>query len=511
MPINAGTVYVDVKPDTSAMTKKGGGLSTAMKTAGVVAAGAFAVSFAKGAISEAKEAEKAGLAFADSLSRGTESFNADKMSSQFDKINNALNVSDEDLQKWASHFNNAIDFTAFGKNAEDMLTKMTSLVPNLAAASGKSTSMVEKAVKTIGTSPEASVTALRKLGALTDEEAAKAAKMLKAGKTTAAQQFIVANAYKNTAGAAAKQQTASEKLSLQWAELQETAGKFLLPILNQVAAAGMKVINFLTSGSSQSRIVLYAIGALVAGLVALKLATVAQGIATNATMVITKAWSAAMKIATAAQWLWNAAMSANPIGLIVLAVIGLIALIVILWKKNETFRKIVLAVWGAVKTYIMAVWSAIKSAAELVFKAIGLYIKAWWTAVKMIFNGAKTVLKAVWDPLYDAAKTIFNAIANMWNNTVGRLSFKAPSWVPGIGGNGFEVPDIPVMAEGGIVTRPTLALIGEAGPEAVVPLNRGGFVGGSTVRIVDSNLGLVMTGVVEDDKRYGESRGRMGR
>lgn len=76
-------------------------------------------------------------------------------------------------------------------------------------------------------------------------------------------------------------------------------------------------------------------------------------------------------------------------------------------------------------------------------------------------------------------RTAFNLIADLWNNTVGKLSFTIPGWVPGVGGKGFDVPDIPKMAKGGIVTRPTLALVGERGPEAVVPLSRGGFGGGN--------------------------------
>jgi hypothetical protein len=57
------------------------------------------------------------------------------------------------------------------------------------------------------------------------------------------------------------------------------------------------------------------------------------------------------------------------------------------------------------------------------------------------------------------------------------LSFKVPGWVPGLGGKGFDVPNIPMLAAGGIVTSPTLAMIGEAGPEAVVPLSRAGEFG----------------------------------
>jgi SLT domain-containing protein len=55
--------------------------------------------------------------------------------------------------------------------------------------------------------------------------------------------------------------------------------------------------------------------------------------------------------------------------------------------------------------------------------------------------------------------------------------------VPGLGGKGFDVPNIPMLAQGGIVTSPTLAMIGEAGPEAVIPLDRMGQMGGNNVTI----------------------------
>jgi hypothetical protein len=73
---------------------------------------------------------------------------------------------------------------------------------------------------------------------------------------------------------------------------------------------------------------------------------------------------------------------------------------------------------------------------------------------------------------------------------VGKLSFTVPNWVPGIGGKGFDVPDIPMLAEGGIVNSATLAMIGESGPEAVIPLSKlGGMGGGSniTVNVTSAN------------------------
>ena len=103
---------------------------------------------------------------------------------------------------------------------------------------------------------------------------------------------------------------------------------------------------------------------------------------------------------------------------------------------------------------------------------------------ELIASQSLSSLPGMGDALKEAFKAVFNAIAGFWNDTVGKLSFKVPSWVPIIGGKKFDVPDIPTLAEGGIVTGPTLALIGEAGPEAVIPLNR--MNQGVTVNIAGS-------------------------
>ena len=143
----------------------------------------------------------------------------------------------------------------------------------------------------------------------------------------------------------------------------------------------------------------------------------------------------------------NAAMALNPFSLIAIAVVGLGALLVVAYKKFEPFKTVVDTVFGAMKFWIN----------EVTIPAI---------------KGMLTVFK-----------TIFNAIAALWNGTVGKLSFSIPSWVPGIGGKGFSMPDIPMLADGGIATRATLAIIGESGPEAVVPLSKGGMGMGGNVTI----------------------------
>jgi hypothetical protein len=91
---------------------------------------------------------------------------------------------------------------------------------------------------------------------------------------------------------------------------------------------------------------------------------------------------------------------------------------------------------------------------------------------------------------------------------------KIPSWVPVIGGKGFDfpqMPEIPALAEGGIVKRPTLALVGEAGPEAVIPLNRamGGGMAGNTINITvtSANPDTVVQAIRDYTRRNGPLSG----
>lgn len=144
----------------------------------------------------------------------------------------------------------------------------------------------------------------------------------------------------------------------------------------------------------------------------------------------------------------NFAMSLNPFSLIAAGVALMVAGLIVAYKRFEGFREIVDGVFSGIR---------------------------WWI---------NNVTIPAFQGLLAVFKTIFNGIASIWNNTVGRLSFKIPGWVPGIGGAGFDVPDIPMLAQGGIVNSPTLAMIGEAGPEAVIPLDRmGQFGGGGGVTI----------------------------
>lgn len=173
-------------------------------------------------------------------------------------------------------------------------------------------------------------------------------------------------------------------------------------------------------------------------------ADLADGIATTGLPILKSLW---------------ATLAANPLYLVIAGVALLVTGLVIAYKKSETFRNIVN------KTF-----AEVKSAAKVMGDA----------------------LMKIGEALFLPYKVSFNLIADAWNNTVGKLSFSIPGWVPGLGGHGWDVPDIPKFANGGISTG-GLALVGERGPELisapagsrVIPNNQtGAYRGGGQMTLV---------------------------
>ena len=106
-----------------------------------------------------------------------------------------------------------------------------------------------------------------------------------------------------------------------------------------------------------------------------------------------------------------------------------------------------------------------------------------WSSV---WENVKDIFKGVFNSLYGIVKIPINLIIGAINkmiNGLNKINIKVPSWVSlipgvpsGISSFGFSIPTIPKLARGGIVSSPTLSMIGEAGTEAVVPLENTSFI-----------------------------------
>lgn len=116
------------------------------------------------------------------------------------------------------------------------------------------------------------------------------------------------------------------------------------------------------------------------------------------------------------------------------------------------------------------------------FNRISPVVDSVYAKFRTFVTNVGTLFSTAFQPIVDVFKAAMNTIIGYWNRLDFTVSFSVPSWVPVIGGETWRsadlFPDIPYLAEGGIVTKPTLAMIGEAGPEAVIPLSKAGSMGG---------------------------------
>lgn len=155
-----------------------------------------------------------------------------------------------------------------------------------------------------------------------------------------------------------------------------------------------------------------------------------------------KIYNGVMAIARTVQLAWNLALAANPIGLVVIAVAGLVAAFVTLWNKCEGFRN---------------------------------FFINMWEGIKKIGSSVASFIGSIFESKINTVKGIINGVISLINGAIGainKLKVDIPDWVPKYGGStfGLNIPKIPTLANGGIVDNPTIAMVGEAGKEAIMPL-----------------------------------------
>lgn len=152
-----------------------------------------------------------------------------------------------------------------------------------------------------------------------------------------------------------------------------------------------------------------------------------------------------------------------------------------------------------------------------VFAILGDLIRVDW---KKLWEDAKQIFKDIVNGILSIAETMANGLVDAINRmvqSINSIKFDVPDWIPGIGGKsfgGFNIPEVPRvtlprLANGGITTGATLAEIGEAGREAVLPLEKNtGWMDALADKIADrmpTSGGTVDASLILD----GETCGRL--
>ena len=209
-----------------------------------------------------------------------------------------------------------------------------------------------------------------------------------------------------------------------------------------------------------------------------------------------------------AVWAVNIAMMANPIAWIILGIIALIAIVIVLvakwdWVKQQLgvlwdwIKDKAGAVWGWIKDYLAETWEQIqRNTGKAIdffnwlfstFNPLNLIMRAWGAISPWISDQWRRVQDSVsravgriggffsgmWDGIVSGLKGALNGAIGLINGAIYGINvlISGANRVPGI--NIPSIPYIPYLAEGGITTGPTLAMIGEGREqEAVLPLSR---------------------------------------
>lgn len=284
------------------------------------------------------------------------------------------------------------------------------------------------------------------------------------------------------ADVANEQFTIMDKLKQKWSEITLGASGFLEPL--EPVLAGMTAMGPLMMAMSTS-----------AGTAAVKWALHTAALVAHKVALI--ASTIAIKAVAAAQWLWNVAMSANPIGLIILAIVALIAIGIALWKNWDKVTVFFEGVWeklksgfAAVKDFFVGIWEGIVSIFKkhwdlilaILFPAIGIpiLIARNWEAIVGFFKNIWEKIVTFFQEAWTIIKSGFFSGVNFAINQLNRL-INLINKIPGVNigeiGRVGEPSGIKKMAGGGMITEPTLlyglrsqrpyAIAGEAGPEPV--------------------------------------------
>lgn len=288
---------------------------------------------------------------------------------------------------------------------------------------------------------------------------------------------------------------------------------------------GTPILKLITTGMKLYEGLLLIRGGLSASTRAIKAYSFAMSIWKGGILLATKALGG-LKMAASAAGSALKFMFTNPIGMAITAIATLVLAGIYLYKNWDEVKAKLVELWTAFEEKFPGLAATMKNIYEgsikptidgikttfqgLISFISGVFSGDWTKA----WEGAKTSFSGCFQALPEFAKGPLNLVISLANKAIAGLnslgSFTVPDWVPGVGGKsmGINIPQIPMLASGGIATGPSLTMVGEGRePEAILPLSRlGGMMGASGPSISVSFSPVIQitgAGAVREDVQSG--------
>lgn len=288
---------------------------------------------------------------------------------------------------------------------------------------------------------------------------------------------------------------------------------------------GTPVLKLITTGMKLYEGLLLIRGGLSTNTAAIKAYSFAMSAWKGGILVATKALGG-LKVAATAAGSAMKFMFTNPIGMAITAIATLVLAGIYLYKNWDEVKAKLVELWTAFEEKFPGLAATMKNIYEgsikptidgikttfqgLISFISGVFSGDWTKA----WEGAKTSFSGCFQALPEFAKGPLNLVISLANKAIAGLnslgSFTVPDWVPGVGGKsmGINIPQIPMLASGGIATGPSLAMVGEGRePEAILPLSRLGGMMGAGGPSISVNFSPVIqitgAGAVREDVQSG--------
>ena len=269
--------------------------------------------------------------------------------------------------------------------------------------------------------------------------------------------------YKETNKDVIEANKANERLSSTMARLGEVGEPIMTAIKNAIASMAEKAVPVLENMGKKVQDMIQwfqknkAEIQMWSGVIGIAIATVGGFILVLTWSAIMKKAASALKVVTVAVKALNVAMRANVIGLVVTAIIGLVAAFIYLWNNCESFRNFWIGLWKKIVEIAKWAWKGIKEAFSSIgkwfknkfnevqksgqdaMKKVKKFFSDSWTGIKNLWKGAGAWFKGIWTGIKNAFSSVgswfkqkfqsaWTGVKNIWNGAKSFFS-TVKSWV----------------------------------------------------------------------------------
>ena len=453
----ANIVTIDIVAETKKLTSgindansQIDGMSSKLKGA-AAAAGAAAsafvlkegITFLKQGIDEAKEAKQVMTEATTTFGAGSEALA--KITADAEKFGKAMAVDNDEIIKLSTQLGARLPADSQALSAE--LVNLAFDVEAFTAGALSAETVTSKLAKALADGELKAADLEKIVPGLTSAVYDQAEALSKAGKNQEALTLVIDAAQAKYGDAAEKNVTSTQKFETALANLKESVGEKILPVVE-------KFVNFLTTliekfdglPTPVQNLILGLTGVVAIGgplltfFASAKTSLITLGILNGTTAASTGVLTTATGAQTVATGASTVATNLLSLAMKAIPIMAVVALIILLVQNWDTVTEAVGKVWEMIKEYLPKAWEKVKEFAGKVIGFVKDIVQAYLALPGKMFEIGRDIVEGLWDGIKNMASWLKNKVTDLFGSVVGfakkALGIRSPSRIfAGIGKN----------------------------------------------------------------------------